>query len=278
MIPEHQFTLTSVETVARATKLFRFTRPEGFAYQSGQFVSIRFTDKAFRAYSIASHPDEEFIELLVRIVPGGLGSTVLDAAKVGDEFSFRGAFGRFGLSENPEAHLVFCCTGTGIAPFRSMIMAEGGNSLVMGKELRGLRAQELKSRKMTLLYGGRDAEDIAYLDEIGTWADGLEVKLGLSRQNIEEGELKNKKEEIRVAPLIKGEASKTFETQEAGGFDSNWHIANTRITHFLKDDQYSADSNHEFYICGNGDMVQSVREILDAKGISKNRIYQERFN
>lgn len=230
MIPEYQTTLLSTETVARDTQKFRFSKPDNWTFQSGQFLSLKFGEKAWRAYSIASTPDETEIELLIRLIPGGVGSEALKAANIGDEFTFRGGFGHFVLSETPDAELIFCCTGTGIAPFRAMIKEESAKK---------------NPRKISLYYGGRDAEDIGYLDEINTWGT-VETHLGLSRA------------------------------------EKNCHIEGTnaqncRITEFLENTDFSKKSA-EFYICGNGDMVVSVREILEKKEIPKEHIFQERFN
>ena len=227
----------SIETVATDTKKFRFSVSEctpliptkkSFQYQAGQFLSLEFTKTAWRAYSIASCPKEKYIEFVVKYVDGGTASDIFWKTKVGDLFPFKGPFGDLKLSENTNAHLVFCATGTGIAPFRSMILTE---------------AAKTPPRRMTLLYGGKNAEDIAYLDEISNWSEHLEVKLGLSRTN-------------------------------EANTDLEWEPC--RITKFLEERE--EDKNTEFYICGNGSMVKSVNELLETKNIAKENIFLERFN
>lgn len=234
--------IESIDTVARATKKFLFSVPDFVSldgkikgqgtlpFEAGQFISLQFTERAWRAYSIASHPDEDLIELVIRIVPEGVGSTILDKAKVGDTFPFKGPFGHFLLSKNPKANLVFLGTGTGIAPLRSMILEE---------------LKQEKPRAMKLLYGGRNADDITYLDEVKTWhPNKVKVRLGLSQDP---------------------EAKKFYDCAE-----------HCRITKFLEEDDF--DKNSEFYICGNGYMVKSAQEILHKKGVEKERIFMERFN
>ncbi len=227
----------SIETVARDTKKFRFSvmdaktlvpSDEKFEYQPGHFLSLKFSETAWRAYSIASHPNEKYIEFVVRYVPNGTASDVFWKTKVDDTFEFKGPFGEFCLSKNDDAHLVFCATGTGIAPFRSMILEE---------------VKKKSPRKMTLLYGGRNAEDISYLDEMSDWSDQLEVKLGLSRE-------------------------------ESTDIDLPWKPC--RITTFLEEEDWN--KNFEFYICGSGSMVKSVNELLEAKNVEKESIFMERFN
>jgi len=220
------FQLESIKKVARDTKKFRFSvLQKSLDFKAGQFVSIQFNATSWRAYSIASTPEENQIELIVRIISGGVGSTALDQAKIGDRFNFKGPFGHFILSENPEARLVFCGTGTGIAPLRSMILTE-------------------KKRDMMLLYGGRNREDIAYLEEVGNWSKNLEIKLGLSREE---------------------------DPEKLGKYAKN-----CRIIKYLEDLELLPYD--EFYICGNGDMVKSVQALLAERGVEKTQIFSERFN
>ncbi len=235
--------LQAKETVATDTIKFNFTFDNlktltgeavenNFVFTPGQFVSLGFTETAWRAYSIASTPEEQTIELMIRIVPGGIGSEALNAAKLGDKFPFKGPFGHFQLSSTPDAHLVFCATGTGIAPFRAMIKTEAAQS---------------HPRKMTLLYGGKNADDLAYLEEANSWSDHLTVKLGLSRDP-----------DLKIPENLKCDA------------------AHCRITTLLE--PFNKDEKVEFYLCGNGAMVKSVQEILAEKGFEKNAIFMERFN
>ncbi len=246
MIPivQGKLTLISKETVARATLKMHFKveawetlnkSKQGtgiFNFAPGQFISIGFTKKAWRAYSIASLPGDQYIELVVRLVEGGVGSKAFDKAVVGDPFDFKAPFGHFQLSENKHP-LVFCATGTGIAPIRAMILAENKSE---------------NPRAMVCLYGGRDINDIAYLDEIMAWSPKLKVCLGFSRKKPE-----------KIPPKL----------QEAT-------IENHRITEFIK--PHIIPENSEFYICGNGNMVISVTEALEAQGLHKDKIFMERFN
>lgn len=226
-ITEGELVLEAVEIVARDTKRFRFTRPEDFEFVAGQFVSMEFGKKAWRAYSIASSPEENFLEFIVRILPGGLASGVFDAAKPGETFFFRGPFGQFVRSERKNTELVFCATGTGIAPIRSMILAE--------------RAEK-NPRPMTLLYGGREPGDLAYLEEL-TAMENVNVQLGFSR-------------------------TKNFDDWKKWG-------RNCRITQFLEESEWT--KNAEFYVCGNGDMVTQTVQLLK-KRCPHNAVFHERFS
>lgn len=54
----------------------------------------------------------------------------------------------------------------------------------------------------------------------------------------------------------------------------NWPGAKGRVTEYLD----SIDvSTSQVYLCGNGDMVKSVKDILDAKGLPKTELHLEQF-
>lgn len=220
--------IISIDVVAKDTKKLILTKPKNFNFKAGQFLLIKFTKKLMRAYSIASTPDAESIELIIRIITGGEGSTIIDSAKIGDKFKITQPMGHFTLSENKEAELFFLATGTGIAPIKSMIKTE---------------TQSKIPRKITLYYGGKNEEDLAYLDEIRNWLENLTVKLGLSRQT-----------EIKT----------------------NLPAENCRITKFLEEESFSKFA--EFYICGNKDMVKGTKQLLLSKGVQKENIFFERFS
>ncbi len=98
-----------------------------FDFKPGQFVTLDLPisekrNKRWRSYSIASHPDgTNVIELVIVLLEGGLGSNYLfDHIIVGSELTLRGPQGVFVLPEVIDKDLFLICTGTGVAPFRSM--------------------------------------------------------------------------------------------------------------------------------------------------------------
>jgi len=75
-----------------------------------------------RAYSIASSPHEKgILELCIQHAEGGIASTYFWAMKPGEQLSLNGPHGRFVLKEPYDYDPVLMCTGTGVAPFRSMV-------------------------------------------------------------------------------------------------------------------------------------------------------------
>ena len=88
--------------------------PRGGAQAGGAVVK--------RAYSIATPPHEKgFIELCIQHVEGGVASTFFWHIKPGAPVSINGPHGRFTLTQPITYQPVFLATGTGVAPFRSMI-------------------------------------------------------------------------------------------------------------------------------------------------------------
>ena len=101
---------------------------ENFDFIAGQFITFDLPihekpNKRVRSYSIASWPDgTNTIELLIVLAEFGLGTHYLfEQVSVGSELTLRGPQGVFILPEKMEKDIYLVCTGTGIAPFRSMI-------------------------------------------------------------------------------------------------------------------------------------------------------------
>ena len=96
----------------------RLDVPKEFSYRSGQFLNVCHPSGAVRSYSIASHGAEDFLELHVRRIPGGLVSGWLhESVDVGTEIAFQGPHGSCfyveGASDQP---LILAGAGTGMAP------------------------------------------------------------------------------------------------------------------------------------------------------------------
>lgn len=107
-----------------------------------------------RAYSIGSSPDQrEYLEFYVAVVPTGLLTSRLASVKVGDRIfcqpKVTGTFTLEGVPENK--NLVLISTGTGLAPFMSMV--------------RTLSTWEAQ-RRVTVIHGVRYPEDFAYAEEL----------------------------------------------------------------------------------------------------------------
>ena len=100
-----------------------------FKFVAGQHISLSIMgDYQSREYSIYSAEEGENLEVLVKEVVGGYFSPKLKHLKVGEMVEIHGPFGKFGLDEKKrDSHKhVFIASGTGIAPFHSMVKSIPG--------------------------------------------------------------------------------------------------------------------------------------------------------
>ena len=135
----------------------RFEPGKSMPFIPGQFASVVLPQDGKvirRAYSIASPPEQRGnLNLIIKLVQGGVVTTWFWSLKTGARFRIHGPFGKFILPERLDFEPVFIATGTGVAPFRSMI-----HSLLQG----GFRG------KLSLIFGTRYDTMIPYHQE---WLD-----------------------------------------------------------------------------------------------------------
>ena len=128
-----------------------------FGFVSGQWLSFKQVkpdgEELTRAYSIASPPGEDprFALCLNRVQDGFMSNFLCDMRE-GAEIPCQGPFGDF-ILRPPLRDTIFIATGTGIAPFRSMLhwLLEDSS-----------RHQD---HQLWLLFGSRYEKDIYYHDE-----------------------------------------------------------------------------------------------------------------
>lgn len=139
----------------------RLSDPPSIDFKAGQFVSFELPNPdtgrlVTRAYSIASSPSRSgVVTLLFNLVSGGPGSNFLYSLKVGDRTKFKGPAGHFTLHDDPGRELLFVAIGTGIAPLRSMLLAN---------------AERAEPRPATLIWGLRSQRDLYYQEELAALA------------------------------------------------------------------------------------------------------------
>ncbi|MGZ2483428.1 ferredoxin--NADP+ reductase [Rhizobium pisi] len=127
-IPAGVYAETVLAVTHYTDRLFRFTmtRPQGFRFRSGEFAMIGLMVEGkpvFRAYSIASPAWAEELEFFSIKVPDGPLTSHLQAIKPGDQVLMRKKpTGTLVLDAlTPGRRLYMFSTGTGIAPFASLI-------------------------------------------------------------------------------------------------------------------------------------------------------------
>jgi ferredoxin/flavodoxin---NADP+ reductase len=119
-------TVLSVKHYTDRLFSFRISRPQSFRFRSGEFVMIGLPNAekpVFRAYSIASPAWDEEIEFFSIKVPDGPLTSHLQKIKPGDTVLMRQkSTGTLVLDAlTPARRLFMISTGTGIAPFASLV-------------------------------------------------------------------------------------------------------------------------------------------------------------
>ena len=143
-IPVRDFpgTVSRIVTLTPTIKAIFVELDEAIHFQAGQYVNVHIPSLGIsRAFSLANVPSTgREIELNIRIVPGGTGTTYLhEQLKAGDRITISGPYGRFFVRKS-------AATG-------SIFMA-GGSAL-----------------PITLVYGQRTRDELYYHDEFVALAE-----------------------------------------------------------------------------------------------------------
>ena len=97
---------------------------DGLEFEPGQYINVGPADSiAMREYSIYSGKDDDYLEVLIKEVEGGLVSPALKTCRTGDLVSVEGPFGFFVTEpeERPSGRYLFIASGTGISPFHCLV-------------------------------------------------------------------------------------------------------------------------------------------------------------
>jgi len=161
--PWQDAVVTKIIQETPSTKRFWLALASGnvFDFTPGQFVTLDLPiheqkNKRWRSYSIASAPSNsnEF-ELVIVHLEGGAGTTYLfNEVTLGSVIKLRGPQGVFVLPNEISTDLYFICTGTGVAPFRSMIL--------------DIHQKKTPHQNIHLLFGCRQYTDCLYGQEFKT--------------------------------------------------------------------------------------------------------------
>ncbi|MFA4843241.1 MAG: FAD-binding oxidoreductase [Candidatus Omnitrophota bacterium] len=132
----------------------RVDEPASVKFKPGQYMQFKIPEMdEFRAYSVASPPSQETImELIVRLVPGGLCSTYIhEALDINDQITLTGPFGDFYLRDESPRNIICIGGGCGMAPIRSI--------------LHHLKEKGM-SRKVMYFFGARSKKDLFFTEEL----------------------------------------------------------------------------------------------------------------
>ncbi|RMF17963.1 MAG: ferredoxin--NADP reductase [Gammaproteobacteria bacterium] len=214
---------------------FRTTRAQGLRFRNGQFVMIGLETESrpiMRAYSIASANYEEEMEFFSIKVPDGALTSRLQKIQPGDQIKVsKKPTGTLLVDDLlPGRNLYLLSTGTGLAPFMSII-----------------KDPETYERfdKVILTHGVRYVSELAYRDLI----------LNELPNNAYFGE--QVRDQLVYYPTV---------TREA--FERTGRLTDLFTTGQLFSEVGLPEPNHEddrFMICGSPSMLQDFVSILDAR-------------
>lgn len=148
--------IEKIEDLTHDTKrfVFKLAEPNSITFKPGQYVQFCIPETTeFRAYSIASAPSvTDRIELMIRLVPGGLCSTYMhESLEEDEEVCITGPYGEFFLQEDSTKDIICVGGGCGMAPIKSII-----------EHLLGHGSQ----RKITYFFGARQKRDLFFTREL----------------------------------------------------------------------------------------------------------------
>lgn len=230
---------------------FKTTRGQSFTFESGQFVMIGLElagKPLMRAYSIASANHADELEFFSIKVPDGALTSQLQKIKAGDEvvLNTRATGTLVAGYLQPGKNLYLLSTGTGLAPFMSIIQDPHIYD---------------QFDKIILVHGVRWASELAYQREIETQLP----------KNPYFGDLVQQK--LLYYPTVTREAYEYNSLNTAAGLCPH----QGRITDLLLSDTLTNDLQlppinpdaDRFMLCGNDAMLKDIAAILDAKGFTK---------
>lgn len=230
---------------------FKTTRQQTFTFENGQFVMIGLNvdgKPLLRAYSIASANYEPELEFFSIKVPNGALTSRLQYLQPDDEIilSTRPAGTLVPGHLLPGKHLYLLSTGTGLAPFMSII--------------RDPHIYE-QFEKIILVHGTRWISELAYQTEITRTLPN----------NPYFGEMV--KQKLLYYPTVTREPYKYPCPNNSRGLIKH----NGRLTDLLRSGKLKKDlslppvsiDNDRFMLCGNDAMLQELMQMLDSVGFTK---------
>jgi len=227
-----------------------------FGFVPGQWLSVKATapggEEFTRAYSIASPPaGNGHVALCLNRVQDGFMSNYLCDLREGAEINFQGPFGEF-ILRSPLHDSVFIATGTGIAPFRSMLHSllkpenttAGDSSRAEAQMARSPDDPIARSPEFWLVFGARYEQDIYYREEF--------ERLAVEHQN------------FHFLPTL-----------SRGG--PEWQGLRGYVQERVPSIVGTRHDMHA-YICGLDKMVRANRELLKSLGWERTSIRAEKYD
>jgi ferredoxin-NADP reductase len=247
-------TVIRMENETANTRRFwiRVDELEKFEFEPGQFVTLDLPihekpNKRWRSYSIASWPDgTNVFELVIVLLEGGAGTTWLfQHVQVGTTLTLRGPQGVFTLPDPIDRDLFLICTGTGIAPFRSM-----SHHLIN---------HQIPYQNIYLIFGCRKFEDALYaaeLKELANRVPSFHYITTYSREDI---------------------AQEDAQTRKGYVHQAYQDICQQGMIASPEDPNQSVVRPAYFYLCGWRNMIDEAKQRIVELGYDKKSIHLELY-
>jgi ferredoxin--NADP+ reductase len=222
--------------------IVRVRTEERVAFEPGQYATIGLPGPGRlieRPYSIASSPRDEELEFFLELVPGGhLTPHLYDVPEGGEVFVRRVAKGRFVFdraSGRPNHFMI--ATVTGAAPFVSMLRE------FAARQSEGTPMQY----RIALLHAASVSRELGYCDELS--------------------ELARRCAWLTYIPTV-----------SRGWLDPEWNGERGRaedVARKYMDGLGFGPSGTTAYACGNPDMIENVKALLERAGFPREAVKQE---
>lgn len=156
-------TLKDRKKIADKTYLFSFSKPEGFLYKPGQYISLELikpketdSEGAMREFSLTSAPYEKTLSIATRIRSTTF-KRLVESLPIGEKLTLSGPFGNMTLHSDIYIPAVFLTGGIGVTPFISMI-----------KHVTQINSKQ----KIYLFLANRNLSDAVFLNELQSITTG----------------------------------------------------------------------------------------------------------
>jgi ferredoxin--NADP+ reductase len=212
-------------------------------FEAGQYMTIGvFVDGKIvqRPYSVASAPDDagtSGYEFYMRLVQGGTFTPILWDLPVGHRMRMIGPKGKFMLQPDDDRTHIFISSGTGNAPFVSMMR----QLLIDGRP-----------REVVFLNGVSYADELGYGTILDDWASSGDYP-------------------VRYLPTV----SRPTDPRNADWTGRTGRVE-TILSPILDELGLSA-ANSVAYICGNPDMILSAEATLLERGYPEEQVHKELY-
>lgn len=164
----------SLHAISHSMFALQLEKPADFTYDVGQFITITIYNdegkKLFRSYSLASHPDDEHLECIIKFPEGSRAQKYFTTLKKGDELEIKGPYGNYVLQKN-DKQKIHIVTGAGIGPNFSMLKAWEKSGY---------------SGNASMYFGIQGKENVPYFEKFIEWKNnGLDLKLCITREPVD---------------------------------------------------------------------------------------------